>query len=127
MLEAWVQVTSLVLGESSGFSDSGVSLGLVVGGTVHHFRVRFFCLAMATQEAMFASWSRLETTSSSPGEKLMAMDRLRKSWVVEPPITGQRSVFSCNIMSAGKRHTNFIILGVDVLGASYKAVAEMLG
>lgn len=25
------------------------------------------------------------------------------------------------------QHTNFVILGVDVLGASYKAVAEMLG
>ena len=34
---------------------------------------------------MLASWSTFETTSSSPGLKSRAMERLRKSWVVEGP------------------------------------------
>lgn len=86
-LEAWVQVTSLVREERRGLRESGVSLGLVVGSTVHHVRVRFLRAAMATHEAMLASWSSLETMISSPGENLRAMERLRKSWVVEAPMT----------------------------------------
>lgn len=94
-LDACVHVTSLVRSESSGFRDSGVSLGFEVvrssASPVHHLMARFERAAMETQGAMLASWSNLERMSSSPGWNFRAMDKLRKSWVVEGPITTSES------------------------------------
>src|SRR5436309_492369 len=57
MLEAWVHVTRAVLDDKRGLRDSVVSEGLFDFVGLHHFMVKEWIEASATQDAMLASWS----------------------------------------------------------------------
>jgi len=87
MLLACVQVTRRVRSESNSFRSSGYSFGFWRFLGIHHFRVKLLRSARLTQEATLASWSIPETISSSPGWTFKAYERLRKSWVVDGPMT----------------------------------------
>jgi hypothetical protein len=89
MLEAWVHVTKAVLEDRRGLRESGVREGLLDLVGFHHFMVRDWIEARATQDAMLASWSIEDIMISEPAGKENACERLRKSWVVLEPRTGK--------------------------------------
>lgn len=84
-----VQATSFVFSLSSFFSSSTSSLGLVREEELHHLTVHWRQDASCSQEATLASWSSFERMISEPGVtwSKRAVERLRKSWVVEGPMT----------------------------------------
>ena len=80
-------MTNFVFSERRSLRSEGSNFGFSLVFGSHHLRTRFWRAARETQEAMLASWSILEMTSSEPGGKSRAYDRFRKSWVVDPPRT----------------------------------------
>jgi len=93
ILDVWVQVTKQVSLVRSGFNDSGVKCGFVLESLgCHHLILRPRVEARKTQDAMLASWSTTEQIISAEGPWFLMYgsrerERLRKSWVVEGPIT----------------------------------------
>jgi hypothetical protein len=88
IFDVCVQATNLVFSVSSFSRSDAVSVGFVFESDGFHqttFRLRH--LAIWTQDAMLASWSHSDIMSSEPGGYFRAIERLRKSCVVEGPIT----------------------------------------
>lgn len=90
MLLVCVTATSFVRSESRGCRVGMSKVGFVFEGGVHHFTFSWRHFAAWSQAATFASWSSFERIISSPGCRwsCSAVERLRKSWVVDGPITG---------------------------------------
>lgn len=69
MLEVCVQATSFVFGDNRGFREEGVRRGLLGEEEEgdHQIILQDRQVAMASQDATFASWSRVERMISEPG------------------------------------------------------------
>ena len=132
MLLVCVQATRRVCSERRGFSDSGVSCGFSLSAAPHHLMVRLRAVAVWTQGAMLASWSRRERISSEPGGKESAEERLRISCVVEEPRTGgtlggqvcREKRWEPGVRSLGS--TYFVGAGVDEASSGLHTLLEEL-
>ncbi len=87
MLDACVHVTMTVLGESKLGRSDARSLGFCLVLGFHHLMIKLRRAARSTHDAMLASWSILEMINSDPAGQLSALERFRKSCVVEEPRT----------------------------------------